>query len=150
VFVRLLIDIKDFCGDKSNLVAALVAEAQGAAVTDLAGEVGVTLLLVVVATDSADSTAAALVRDSGEREDFLLVAFPVEEITVVLAIVVSVVASATLAVVAFVRLMETFSISVSMGMIFGLPVLLSVPLLELRGVLKGSVFLRVLPSKSET
>jgi hypothetical protein len=97
-------------------MGAEVAGAQEAAVTDLAGEVGVTLLSVVVATDSADSTAAALVRDSGERGDFLLVAFPVEEITVVLAIVVSVDASATLAVVAFARLMEAFSISVSMGM----------------------------------
>jgi hypothetical protein len=93
-------------------MGAEVAGAQEAAVTDL----GVTLLSVVVATDSADSTAAALVRNSGERGDFLLVAFPVEEITVVLAIVVSVDASAALAVVAFARLMETFSISVSMGM----------------------------------
>jgi hypothetical protein len=70
-------------------------------------------LSVVVATDSP---AAALVRDSGERGDVLLVAFPVEEITVVLATVVSVDASATLAVIAFARLMETFAISVSMGM----------------------------------
>jgi hypothetical protein len=36
----------------------------------LAGELGVTLLSVVVATVSADSTAAALVRDSGERGAF--------------------------------------------------------------------------------
>jgi hypothetical protein len=80
------------------------------------GEVGVTLLSLVVATVSADSTAAALVRDSGERGDFLLVAFPVAEITVVLATVVSVDASATFAGVAFARLMETFSISASTGM----------------------------------
>ena len=82
-------------------MAADLAGAQEAAVTDLAGEVVVTLLSVVVATDSADSTAAALVRDSGERGAFLLVAFPVAEIKVVLASVVSVDASATFAGVAF-------------------------------------------------
>jgi hypothetical protein len=97
-------------------MAADLAGAQEAAVTDLAGEVGVTLLSVVVATVSADSTAAALVRDSGERGDFLMVAFPVAEIKVVLATVVSVDASATFAGVAFARLMEAFSISASMGM----------------------------------
>jgi hypothetical protein len=70
------------------------------------------------ATVSADSTAAALVRDSGEREAFLLVAFPVAEIKVVLATVVSVDASAPFAGVAFARLMEAFSISASMGMDF--------------------------------
>jgi hypothetical protein len=43
-------------------------------------------------------------------------AFLVAEITVVLATVVSVDASATFAVVAFAILMETFSISASMGM----------------------------------
>jgi hypothetical protein len=93
-----------------------LAGALEAAVTDLAGEVVVTLLSVVVATDSADSTAAALVRDSGQRGDFLLVVFLVAEITVVLVTVVSVDGSATLAVVVFARLMETFSISASMGM----------------------------------
>jgi hypothetical protein len=97
-------------------MGADLAGAQEAAVTDLAGEVGVTLLSVVEATVSADSTAAALVRDSGERGDFLLVAFPVGEIKVVLATVVSVDASATFAGVAFARLMEAFSISASMGM----------------------------------
>jgi hypothetical protein len=93
-----------------------LAGALEAAVTDLAGEVVVTLLSVVVATDSADSTAAALVRDSGQRGDFLLVVFLVAEITVVLVTVVSVDGSATLAVVVFARLMEIFSISASMGM----------------------------------
>jgi hypothetical protein len=93
-----------------------LAGALEAAVTDLAGEVVVTLLSVVVTTDSADSTAAALVRDSGQRGDFLLVVFLVAEITVVLVTVVSVDGSATLAVVVFARLMETFSISASMGM----------------------------------
>jgi hypothetical protein len=97
-------------------MGAEVAGAREAAVTDLAGEVVVTLLSVVVATDSADSTAAALVRDSGQRGDFLLVPFLVAEITVVLATVVSLDASATFAVVAFAILMETFSISASMGM----------------------------------
>jgi hypothetical protein len=97
-------------------MGADLAGAQEAAVTDLAGEVGVTLLSVVVATVSADSTAAALVRDSGERGDFLLVALPVAEIKVVLATVVSVDASATFAGVAFACLMEAFSISASMGM----------------------------------
>jgi hypothetical protein len=131
-------------------VGAEVAGAQEAAVTDLAGEVGVTLLSVVVATVSADSTAAALVRDSGERGEFLLVAFPVAEIKVVLATVVSVDASATFAVVAFARLMETFRFRLRWVWISGLlpvqlPVLLSVPLLELRGVLKGSTFFGVLP-----
>jgi hypothetical protein len=82
-------------------MGADLAGAQEAAVTDLAGEAGVTLLSVVVATVSADSTAAALVRDSGKRGDFLLVAFPVGEIKVVLATVVSVDASATFAGVAF-------------------------------------------------
>jgi hypothetical protein len=93
-----------------------LAGALEAAVTDLAGEVVVTLLSVVVTTDSADSTAAALVRDSGQRGDFLLVVFLVAEITVVLVTVVSVDGSATLAVVVFARLMEIFSISASMGM----------------------------------
>jgi hypothetical protein len=98
-------------------MGADLAGAREAAVTDLAGEVVVTLLSVVVATDSADSTAAALVRDSGQRGDFLLVAFLVAEITVVfLATVVFVDASATFAVVAFAFLVETFSISASVGM----------------------------------
>jgi hypothetical protein len=97
-------------------MGADLAGAQEAAVTDLAGEVGVTLLSVVVATVSADSTAAALVRDSGERGDFLMVAFPVAEIKVVLATVVSVDASATFAGVAFARFDGGFSISASMGM----------------------------------
>jgi len=99
-------------------MGADLAGAQEAAVTVLAGEVGVTLLSVVEATVSADSTAAALVRDSGERGAFLLVAFPVAEIKVVLATVVSVDASATFAGVAFARLMEAFSISASMSMDF--------------------------------
>ena len=87
-----------------------------AAVTDLAGEAEDTLLLVVV-TDSAvvthlaDSPAAALVRHSAGRGDFLLVA----EITVALVTAVSVDAIATFAVVVFVILMETSSISASMG-----------------------------------
>ncbi len=126
-------------------MGADLAGAQEAAVTDLAGEVGVTLLSVVVATVSADSTAAALVRDSGERGDFLLVAFPVAEIKVVLATVVSVDASATFAGVAFARLMEAFSISASMGMdiriITHTTTRITIrTLLELRGVLKGSTF----------
>ena len=70
---------------------------------------------VAVVTHLADSLAAALVRDSGERGDFLLVAFPVGEIKVVLATVVSVDASATFAVVAFAILMGTSPISASMG-----------------------------------
>ena len=97
-------------------MGADLAGAQEAAVTDLAGEVGVTLLSVVVATVSADSTAADLVLESGERGAFLLVTFPVAEIKVVLATMVSVDASATFEVVAFAILMETFSISASMGM----------------------------------
>ena len=52
----------------------------------------------------------------GGGHDFLLVAFPVAEIKVVLATVVSVDASATFAGVVFARLMEAFSISASMGM----------------------------------
>jgi hypothetical protein len=131
-------------------MGADLAGAQAAAVTDLAGEVGVTLLSVVVATVSADSTAAALVRDSGERGDFLLVAFPVGEIKVVLATVVSVDASATFAGVASARLMEAFSISASMGMdiriITHTTTRITIrTLLELRSVLKGSTFFGVLP-----
>src|SRR5258705_5749310 len=67
-----------------------------AAVTDLAEEVGDTLLSVVVVTDSvvithlADSPAVALVRDSAGRGDFLLVDFLVAEITAALVTVVSV------------------------------------------------------------
>ena len=88
-----------------------------AAVTDLAGEAEDTLLSVVVVTDSAvvthlaDSPAAALVRDSAGRGDFLLVA----EITAVLVTVVSVHAIATFAVVVFALLMGTSSISASTG-----------------------------------
>jgi hypothetical protein len=77
-----------------------------AAVTDLAGEAEDTLLSVVVVTDSvvthlADSPAAALVRDSAGRGDFLLVA----EITAALVTVASVDAI----------LMGTSLISASMG-----------------------------------
>ena len=85
-----------------------------AAVTDLAED---TLLSVAVVTDSAvvthlaDSLAAALVRDSRGREDFLLVA----EITAALVTVVSVDAIATFAIGAFAILMRAFSISASMG-----------------------------------
>jgi hypothetical protein len=74
-----------------------------AAVTDLAGEAEDTLLSVVVVTDSAvvthlaDSPAAALVRDSAGRGDFLLVA----EITAALVTVASVDAIATFVVVVF-------------------------------------------------
>jgi hypothetical protein len=88
-----------------------------AAVMDLAGEAEGTLLSVAVVTDSAlakhlaDSPAAALVRDSAGRGDFLLVA----EITAVLVTVVSVDAIATFAVVVFAILMGTSSISASMG-----------------------------------
>ena len=84
-----------------------------AAVTDLAEGT----LLSVVVTDSvvltrlADSLAAALVRDSAGRGDFLLVA----AITAALVTVVSVDASATFAVVAFAILMGTSPISASMG-----------------------------------
>ena len=88
-----------------------------AAVTDLAGEAADTLLSVVVVTDSAvvthlaDSPAAALVRDSAGRGDFLLVA----EITAALVTVASVDGFATFAVVVFAILMGTSSISASMG-----------------------------------
>src|ERR1700732_5327599 len=88
-----------------------------AAVTDLAGEAADTLLSVVVVTDSAvvthlaDSPAAALVRDSAGRGDFLLVDFLVAEITAALVTVVSVDAIATFAIVAFAILMGAFSIS---------------------------------------
>jgi len=88
-----------------------------AAVTDLAGEGEDTLLSVAVVTDSAvvthlaDSLAAALVRDSAGRGDFLLVA----AITAALVTVVSVDASAAFAVVAFAILMGTSPISASMG-----------------------------------
>ena len=91
----------------------MVVEAE---VTDLAGEAEDTLLLVVV-TDSAvvthlaDSPAAALVRDSAGRGDFLLVA----EITAALVTVASGDAIATFAVVVFAILMGTSSMSASMG-----------------------------------
>ena len=78
--------------------AAMVGEE---AVTDLAGEAENTLLSVVVGTDSAGSPAAALVRDSAGRGDFLLVA----EITAALVTVASVDAI----------LMGTSSISASTG-----------------------------------
>ena len=88
-----------------------------AAVTDLAGEAEDTLLSVAVVTDSAvvthlaDPPAAALVLDLAGRGDFLLVV----EITTVLVTVVSEDAIATFAVVVFAILMETSSISASMG-----------------------------------
>ena len=88
-----------------------------AAVTDLAGEAEDTLLSVAVVTDSAvvthlaDSPAAALVRDSAGRGDFLLVA----EIAAALVTVASVDGSATFAVVVFAILMGTSSISASLG-----------------------------------
>ena len=88
-----------------------------AAVTHLAGEAEDTLLSVVAVTDSAvvthlaDSLAAALVRDSAGRGDFLLVA----AIKAVLVTVVSVDAIATFAVVVFAILMGTSPISASMG-----------------------------------
>jgi len=83
----------------------------------MVGEAEDTLLSVAVVTDSAvvthlaDSPAAALVRDSAGRGDFLLVA----EITAALVIVVSVDAIATFAVVVFVILIGTSSIWASMG-----------------------------------
>jgi hypothetical protein len=86
----------------------MVVEAE---VTDLAGEAEDALLSVVVITDSADSPAAALVRDSAGRGDFLLVA----EITAALVTVASVDGFATFAVVVFAILMGTSSISASMG-----------------------------------
>src|ERR1700674_3957073 len=85
-----------------------------AAVADLAEEAEDTLLSVAVVTDSAvvthlaDSPAAAFVRDSAGRGDFLL-------ITAVLVTVVSVDAIATFAVVVFAILMGTSPISASMG-----------------------------------
>ena len=90
----------------------MVVEAE---VTDLAGEAKDALLSVVVITDSADSPAAALVRDSAGRGDFLLLDFLVAEITAALVTVVSVDAIATFAVVVFAILMGTSSISASMG-----------------------------------
>ena len=72
-----------------------------AAVTDLAEEAEDTLLSVAVVTHLADSPAAALVRDSAGRGDFLLVA----EITAALVTVASVDA----------LLMGTSSISASTG-----------------------------------
>jgi hypothetical protein len=86
----------------------MVGEAE---VTDLAEEAEDTLLSVVVVTDSADSPAAALVRDSAGRGDFLLVA----GITAALATVDSVDGFATFVVVVFAILMGTSSISASMG-----------------------------------
>ena len=88
--------------------AAVTDSAEEAAVTDLAGEVEDTLLSVVVVTHLADSPAAAFVRDSAGRGDFLL-------ITAVLVTVVSVDAIATFAVVVFAILMGTSPISASMG-----------------------------------
>ena len=82
-----------------------------AAVTDLAGEGEDTLLALAVVTHLADSPAAAFVRDSAGRADFLLLT----EIMVVLVTVVSVDASATFAVVACAILMGTSPISASMG-----------------------------------
>src|SRR5580704_2279597 len=81
-----------------------------AAVTDLAEEAEDTLLSVVVVTHLADSPAAALVRDSAGRGDFILVA----EITAALVTVISGDAIATFAVVVFAILMETSSISAFM------------------------------------
>ena len=75
---------------------AAVTDSAEEAVTDSAGEVEDTLLAVVVVMDSVevthlgDSPAAALVRDSAGRGDFLLVDFLVAEITAALVTVVSV------------------------------------------------------------
>jgi hypothetical protein len=93
----------------SLTVSPEIVLAHGEAV--MVGEAEDTLLSVVVVTDLADSPAAALVEDSGGREDFLLVA----EITAALVTVVSVDAIATFAVVVFAILMGTSSISASLG-----------------------------------
>jgi hypothetical protein len=69
----------------------------GEAVTDLEVLVEDTLLSVVV-TNLADSPTAALVRDSGGRVHFLLVASLVAEITAALVTVVPVDAVATFAI----------------------------------------------------
>jgi hypothetical protein len=95
--------------------AAMVGEA---VVTDLEGEVEDTLLSVVAVTDSVVVTPLAdspAVRDSAGRGDSLLIDFLVTEITAALVTLVSADASANFAVAAFAILMETFSISDSMG-----------------------------------
>src|SRR6266436_4325824 len=74
---------------------AAVTDLAVVVVTLLAEEVGDTLLSVVAVTDSvvithlADSPAAALVRDSAGRGDFLMVDFLVAEITAALVTMVS-------------------------------------------------------------
>jgi hypothetical protein len=90
------------------LTGAVVGEAV------MEGEAAATDLVVAVAADSAvvtHSTAMALVRDSAGRGDFLLVDFPIAEITTALVTVVSVDATATFAIIDFAILMGTFSIS---------------------------------------
>src|ERR1700726_631085 len=92
-----------------------------AAVTDLAGEGGDTLLSVVVVTDSVvithltDSLAVALVRDSAGRGDFLLVDFLVAEITAGLGTGVSV------TIVSFFNSLP--------GLFIGIPTILTIPLI---------------------
>ena len=99
-------------------------------------------LLSVVVTNLADSPTAALVRDSGGRVHFLLLASLVAEITAALVTVVSVDAVATFAI-----LLGTLSISASMGAdIRLLPVRLA--LLQPRWVSKHRQFWRLPPSRS--
>jgi hypothetical protein len=99
-------------------------------------------LLSVMVTNLADSPTAALVRDSGGRVHFLLVASLVAESTAALVTVVSVDAVATFAI-----LLGTLSISASMGSdIRLLPVRLA--LLQPRWVSQHRQFWRLPPSRS--
>src|ERR1700692_4958622 len=113
--------VTDLAGEVEDTLLSVVVVMDSVEVTHLAEEVGDTLLSVVVVTDSvvithlADSPAAALVRDSAGRGDFLLVDFLVAEITATLVSVVSVDAIATFGTVAFAILTGTLSISASMG-----------------------------------
>jgi Putative peptidoglycan binding domain len=99
-------------------------------------------LLSVVVTNLADSPTAALVRDSGGRVHFLLVASLVAEITAALVTVVSVDAVATFAI-----LLGTLSISASMGSDIRITTR-TTSLLQLRWVSKRRQFWRLPPSRS--
>ena len=111
--------VADLAGEVADTLLSVVVVTDSAVVTDLAEEVGDTLLSVVAVTDSvvithlADSPAAAVVRGSAERGDFLLVDFLVAEITAGSVIVVSMGEIGTFAVAGFAILMGTLSILAS-------------------------------------
>ena len=117
--------------------------AGAAEVTDLADEAEDTFLPVVAATHLADSPAAALVLDSAEHGDFLMVA----EIMAVSVTVLSVDGIATFAVVVFAILMGTSSISTSTGSDIRIitstttRIATHIPISDQRSTLKGRVIL---------